>query len=621
MAKKYAVFFLKWILFLYLLFFIGRWLFVAYNFSLINGKTSFWNVLQSFYYGFKLDISAISYLSVPILAGGLLFGWTGTLIKIRKGMFRFYAFALILLMGLLFLTDCELYQNWGTKISQQFFIYITFPKEAMAASGSAPYLKIILFYLAFCGAMYYVFRKLFNSLEWSQFPYEKNYLKVSAGIPVALLLLVLGARGGLGTVPINQSSAYFSSKNIDNNIALNSFWNFFDNLLSKSNGINVKKYQITTSDNAHLVYSDYFQSTPTDSIWLNNQKPNVVFILLESFSSDLVNSLTNRISYTPELEALSKEGLWFTDFYGSGDRTDKGLSAVLSGYPALPITSIVTEPQKASKIAGLSSVFASKGYTTGFYYGGDADFANMKAYLLNSGISKFIDKSSFPANRMNSKWGAYDGDVFDRFVSEHKGVTQPFFDVLLTLSSHEPFEVPYKMRVPLSEKVAPFKNSVLYADSCLGAFFRAVKNEPWYSNTLFILCADHGKDMQLYPEFRHPGKFRIPCLFMGGALKESLKGKKFEQTACQTDLAATLLGQLGYDSKEFPWSRNMASKSYKPFAIYSFYDGFGFFSKKDGFIYDNNVNKVVYKEGKVSDTMIVNGRSIQQYLIENYLSF
>lgn len=65
----------------------------------------------------------------------------------------------------------------------------------------------------------------------------------------------------------------------------------------------------------------------------------------------------------------------------------------------------------------------------------------------------------------------------------------------------------------------------------------------------------------------------------------------------------------------------MASSAFKPFAFYSFYDGFGYFSGKNGYIFDNNVNNVVYKEGKVSDSSIVKGRSIQQHLIETYLKF
>ena len=81
-------------------------------------------------------------------------------------------------------------------------------------------------------------------------------------------------------------------------------------------------------------------------------------------------------------------------------------------------------------------------YETGFYYGGETEFANMKSYLLAGQFSKLITKSDFKKEDLSSKWGAYDHVVFEKLLSDLPSFKQPFFVNLLTQSSHEPFEIP-----------------------------------------------------------------------------------------------------------------------------------------------------------------------------------
>ncbi|MCR6720928.1 MAG: sulfatase-like hydrolase/transferase [Chitinophagaceae bacterium] len=142
---------------------------------------------------------------------------------------------------------------------------------------------------------------------------------------------------------------------------------------------------------------------------------------------------------TPRFNQLLNEGIYFDNLYASGDRTNKGVPAVLSGYPAMPNTTIIHNPAKSAKLNTLTQELAAKGYTTSFIYGGEPEFANIKSYLVHAGFNTILGRNDFSEKDMNSKWGAHDGVVMERVMKELEQQTSPFFTTWLTLSSHEPF--------------------------------------------------------------------------------------------------------------------------------------------------------------------------------------
>jgi len=87
---------------------------------------------------------------------------------------------------------------------------------------------------------------------------------------------------------------------------------------------------------------------------------------------------------------------------------------------------------------------------------------------------------------MNAKWGAHDEFVFRKQAREISQKEQPFFSVILSLSSHEPFEVPMKPQFPGDDVPSKFKSCCYYTDKSIGEYLKSVSAESWYKNTLFI---------------------------------------------------------------------------------------------------------------------------------------
>ena len=221
---------------------------------------------------------------------------------------------------------------------------------------------------------------------------------------------------------------------------------------------------------------------------LNMDRPNVIMIVLESFSGIITEELGGIEGVAPTINRLYREGIGFTNFYANSFRTDRGLVSILSAYPAQPTTSIMKYPSKTQTLPSISQSLKKEGYDLEFLYGGDADFTNMRSYFIGAGFDKIVADQNFPISDRLSKWGVNDEKTF-RYLSEQlKGEqTQPFMKLFLTLSSHEPFDVPMKRFED------PYLNSVAYTDSCLGVFIDELKASPLWENTLVVLLPEIGR--------------------------------------------------------------------------------------------------------------------------------
>ncbi len=257
----------------------------------------------------------------------------------------------------------------------------------------------------------------------------------------------------------------------------------------------------------------------TDSIpqLLNTQRPNIIFIILESFSTHLMETFGGQPNVAVNMDKFAKEGVLFSNFYGSSFRTDRGLASIISGYPGQPSTSIMKYPEKTDKLPSIPRSLKNAGYSLEYYYGGDADFTNMRSYLVSSGIEKIICDKDFPLSERTGKWGAQDHVLFQRLMKDLKEEKQeePFLKLVQTSSSHEPFEVPFHR---LDDKVL---NSFAYADSCVGDFVKQYQEIPLWKNTLFVLVPDH-QGAYPYPIENPLDGQTIPLILIGGAIKQPL---------------------------------------------------------------------------------------------------
>jgi len=308
----------------------------------------------------------------------------------------------------------------------------------------------------------------------------------------------------------------------------------------------------------------------------------VIIIMLESFSSVMIEYREGEQEVTPEFNRLIPLGVFFSNLYASGTMTDRGLGAIISGYPSMSKSCIFRFERKLDGLPFLSRDLASENYSSLFVYGGDIDFAHIRSYLVTAGFERILTNADFPVTIKRSNWGVPDEYLLDRLLEECNGAEQPFFHYCLTLSSHAPFDVPMEPVFEETSRKMSFYNSAYYTDRCLGDFFRKAQSTDWWENTVIILVADHGSRICSDVEYDRD-RFHIPVLWLGGAVIRP--DTVISKYGSQTDLPLTLLNQLGIEHSGYRYSKDLADPSAHSFAIYAYPSGFGYVNDSSYAVY------------------------------------
>jgi phosphoglycerol transferase MdoB-like AlkP superfamily enzyme len=337
---------------------------------------------------------------------------------------------------------------------------------------------------------------------------------------------------------------------------------------------------------------------------------------MESFSANAIEVLRRESqgdTITPHFNRLSQEGILFTNMYANSFRTDRGIVATLNGYLAQPTTSIMKYPAKSQTLPSIAKSLTTHGYVADMLYGGDINFTNMQSYFFSSGYSRITADRNFPISSRLSKWGVNDDLTFQFLYEDIKkrDNQKPWFTTFLTLSSHEPFEVPYHRL----DHLGLYPNTVAFTDSCIGDFINKLKKLPVWENTLVILISDHGYPYPSDTKNEEPRRYQIPMLWLGGAIKQPVT---INTLMNQTDLAATLLGQLGISHHEFTFSRDIFTLNYPEYAFYTYANGFGFIDSSGVTVYDNEGDMPLMESSKAGSLLrIQKGKALLQTLYDD----
>lgn len=571
----------------------------------------------SFLYALRLDLSAACAAAfIPYILWSLQQFYKRRSIHLANKIFNLSCISLV---SILSIANLKIYGEWGTPLSARAFNYLLYPREVLTFIS----FWSLLLLLAVCTVFIFLGVKFYRSLVTGfSYPVENKTLKIVL-VVIIPVLLVIGYRGGLQLSPVNESSSYYSSLQINNHIATNNVWYLVHSIVEANDKKN--PYMFMDPAKAKVITEDLFTNTTEKSqVFSRTTRPNIVFIILESWTADIIKALDGEENVTPHFDELRKEGLLFTQMYGSGFRTEQGLVSILSGFPAQPNNTIIATPGKAERLPSLNTELGKLGYQSSFYYGGDIAFANMKSYLLNNHFEKVSDKNSFDKSEQNSKWGAHDEFVFKKQLDGLKTEKQPFFSIVLTLSTHEPFEVSMQTPFTGGEEQERFKKAAYYTDYCLFNYFREARQQSWYNNTLFVLVADHGHHLPKGRNMDMPESRRITALITGGALRDQLKGKTMDKIVNQNDLPATILSALGQPYSQFTWSRDMFNHGIKEFAYYSNENVFGWIAPQQNLVYSfgsKNVDIQPKTQSNVNDTVLTQAQAYLQSLYEQYLNY
>ena len=583
---------LKTYVFFVLLFACEKPFFLAFHRDLAH-EVEAQDWLAVLWHGLALDLSCAGYFTIfPALYLAI-----DAILKIKSRVLDVYVAVALALIFWIMVPDVDLYGYWGAHMdAPSILFYLRQPGDVAASftfSMVARDLSLIILGIAAFYAIYFFWIRPKPENTASKRPIQAAVILAMAGF------LFIPIRGGLSTATMNVGRVYFSQNTFLNHAAINPVWNFLDSL--QWNRDFDKQYRFMEAQKAEKIFAeltdDRFRAH--DNALLRTKRPNILLILLESFSGNFIAPLGGETDVTPRLNALFKESIAFTNLHASGTRTDSGIVATLGGYPAQPKSRVMARPDKSLQLPSLPKKLKAAGYDLKFYYGGDEDFANMRSYLVGNGFESIVGEGDFSRDEVRTKWGVYDHVLFGALEKDLRELAnaknqKPFFKVALTLTSHEPFTIPTAPRFTGDSLLDRYKSSLHYSDNALGDFLDFVRSQPLWDDTLIILIADHGTR---YPEFKihDPRRYRIPMIWTGGAIQSP---KIIDRIGSQTDLCATLLQQLDLPHEEFVFSKDLAAPDGEAYAFYTFSNGFGFIAPGQKAAYDCGAQKILFNDGE-----------------------
>ena len=604
--KKRGLFLFACFITFILVFALQKPVFMLYNHA-SGGGLSISDYLQVMVHGLQLDATVAGYLTVIPLLLTLLSVWIpGRYITfILKG----YFFIVACIISLIFVVDIALYPYWGFRLDATPLFYLQSPSDALASAPASTLILQTLVFVVYTYGIFWALKRFVLPLMPEQ--YVKKMFTNSVQLVLLGGILFIPIRGGVTTSTANVGMVYFSKNQFLNHSAINPCFSFLASL-SKQQDF-AAQYNYFSESQRSKIFKKLTNQPQGDSIpeLLTTKNPNIILILMESFSANAIEVLGGEAGVTPNINRLSKEGILFSNMYANSFRTDRGIVAVLNGYLAQPTTSIMKYPAKSQTLPSIAKSLQKKGYTSDMLYGGDINFTNMQSYFFSSGYSKVTADMDFPLKSRLSKWGANDDITFAHLYQSmtDNSRKEPFFSTFLTLSSHEPFEVPY------NRLKDPYLNSVAFTDSCLGDFIDKLKKLPLWNNTLIVLVSDHGFRYPASVKEHDPKRYHIPMLWLGGAIKEP---RVIANYGNQTDLAATLLYQLDLPHKEFTFSNNMVDSLQPAYAFYSYNNGFGFIDTTGVSVYDCESEKpLIIKPEAGNEIRLNNGKALLQTLYDD----
>ena len=552
--------------------------------------------LSTLFHGFRLDVSAFCYLSGLIfLTAGAGFLFTGGKALDRLNKFiAFYCWTIFVVSALVMAAEIVTYTEWKSKLSSKIFIHFTTPSEIFRTASTGNTFWFFLYLLLQLVFVYFIYNKMFGRLRLkvTNTNVWKRFLALGIYLIIGIPLYILGIRGGVQAIPVSATDGYFSNKQIVNDLSVNCEWNFLNTCyLYLGSDLDQYFHRLDPAE-AESIVQELFatDSSQTETI-LSCRNPNIILITLEGWSTQMIEPLGGKPGITPNFNNLCKDGLLFTKIYARSGTSETGHSAIISGYPAVPGISISTESAKCRNLPSLAKDLDKLGYTSSYAFGGSLSYGNIGGYLRDAGFDKLTDENDLDL-QPKGKLGIHDEAMFPWLLGEIKAAKRPYFYGLFTQSTHPPYDMPAPPFDGYNGD--PFVSSMNYADKQVGQFINELRSLPDYENTLVVLVADHSRANCFNDDVFNEGFYHIPLLLLGGALKPEYQGKQIDKIGSQSDLAKTLLIQLGINPEKYHWSKDLLNSGTTGWALCTSTKTYGFIDQNGMTNYLIIEDKIVY---------------------------
>lgn len=542
-------------------------LFVAFG---DNPAPSLSQVVLAFFSGFWRDFLVALWFTLPLLAWLLLAPQSLFQAKWHRYLVWLAGFLFWSLQIFLLFVEYFFFEEFRSRFNTVAVDYLQYPQEVFINIWDSYHVGLVLaICLALAVVWVFVASRLFSGMWSRPFTTRRRGLVVAtagAALVFALtpLLAIAASLAGVAHVPLRIQGAHISDNRTLNEVANNGGLAFLAAALTHNLDYGAfyktlprgeayeRTRRLLSEPGAQFAKDEGASIRRHFAGERSRPRLNVILFLEESFGSEFWGCLGRTNSLTPEMDKLAAtEGMLFTNIYASGNRTVRGMEGVLASFPPLPGESIVKR-DRSDNVETLARVLKRDGYSTLFLYGGRGVFDGMRSFAIRNGYERFIEQKHFLNPAFTTIWGVCDEDLYARTIEECRTLSQstnPFFATVLSVSNHKPFTYP-RGRISENPDDRKRENAVKYSDYALGRFFDAARKEPFWTNTIFVVVADHGARVygnQTIPIY----SYEIPLLIAGPAVVKA--PARLGQLGCSLDVGPTILGLIGrpYESLFF----------------------------------------------------------------------
>jgi len=480
-----------------------------------------------FFTGFRFDMQVLTYIMFPFMAVGLLFLFfkNPRLTRIVNKILLYYVSIVFSILTFGLLVDQQFYVNFKSHFNTVLFDFMNEEPLVLMRTMWEEHPVLLIFFIT-AVAYYGIYRLTRKVLSVSK-PNNKKY-PVLVNIFIAIFLFggyFIMMRGSLGTFPLqlkvmNVSNDEFINQCVPNPIFMlkeahkeAKFEFASDNVQSIC-----KRYGFNSLDEALSVYFDQ----PIDSIkqkslenWIYSTSPskdivkypNVVVVLIESWSNHLINFHSDEINLLGPMKKHLEQDILFRNFQSSSNGTLNSLENLILDTPYHPLFD--SKYRFISYPSSIAKTFKNAGYETNFLTGIHLAWRHLSEALPNQGFDNVTGKFGIlkynPEAKSNRTWGVYDNYLMDYVFSTLSKAEKPQFIFALTSTSHPPFELPPDYELPpfnISDEVQSqfstdkeiakdYLTAYQYSNSFLGNFMDSIKNSHLSENTIVIFTGDH----------------------------------------------------------------------------------------------------------------------------------
>ncbi len=620
-------------------------LFFVLKYSSLLEWSNTWLYLKAFYVGLRLDSVVIGYILLPVLFTIYIpyIGWKST---IYQKLVKFYFLIVTFTFSIMFAIDAEFFEIFDSHLNLMAILYSTGGDSEIWEFIWQDY--PVIRYFLFTFFITYVWSKGFSYVISNCARTNLNKVVIVLSFVASFILIGTACRGGWQIRPIDWGHAIFSNDAISNNIAQNGLFLLSRSIIEYSSEENISsKIKYYPQDEAfkttrNLLKQERIQfhnNTSLTRSLINSENsitPNIVLIILESFTGELLHFLNkNAINTTPFLESISKKGVNFLQCIANGSRSAFGISSILCSWPTLPGYPLISQVETQHGIETGVSLLKNIGYETTFLYGGDADFDNMKGFALANGFDEVIERKNFPSLYDGTVWGVWDHHTFDEAISIlDNNNNYPHFLTVFTATNHQPWEIPSSFQNKTSSYSDTLWNAgkthktFNYVDLVLEQFITKSKNKEWFNNTIFVFTADHGLNIQRNM-MDHLKNGHIPFIIYAPGL--NLQTQNIDKVVSQIDILPTVFDIINYP-KSFSIIGKSGLMGKNGFALRVINEHFQWLNQ-NGNVYDeiidlnqtfynvNNIQGSIYKQIKKDEEFFKLQTEARSYLQSAYFLF